>query len=198
MDKNINTNIGIYKILAKTNQKTKDGHYLYKCLCLKCNQIFYKTLSHLNEITLSCKHLNNRWKNRRIGIIYNKMYSRCYTESDKSYKWYGGKGVKICDEWLQDPKTFEQWALDNGYKDTLTIDRIDSNGDYEPQNCRWITLSENTRRAGMPNWITVGDETLTGRQWSKRLGIGINRINTVVRESGIDEAILFIKEKLMR
>lgn len=74
------------------------------------------------------------------------MKRRCYNPNCDPYKYYGGKGVKVCDEWLE-YEGFKSWALANGYSDNLTIDRIDSNGDYEPENCQWVTMSENIARA---------------------------------------------------
>ena len=74
------------------------------------------------------------------------MRQRCNNPNKESYGYYGGKGVSVCDEW-NDYKTFKDWAINHGYEDALTLDRIDPNGNYCPQNCRWITKSENTARA---------------------------------------------------
>ena len=74
------------------------------------------------------------------------MKIRCYNPKRKEYKTYGGKGIIICDEWLESFDNFAIWALNNGYELGLTIDRIDSDGNYEPSNCRWLSRSENSRR----------------------------------------------------
>lgn len=82
----------------------------------------------------------------RLNSILHGMEIRCYSESHKQYHDYGGKGVFICDEWRGNVTNFYNWAMSNGYKDGLTIDRIDSNGGYEPSNCQWITHSENNNK----------------------------------------------------
>jgi hypothetical protein len=80
----------------------------------------------------------------RVYNIWNHMHRRCYDPNCPAFRWYGAKGVSICAEWFE-PEPFATWASANGYDDTLTIDRINPFGDYEPSNCRWIPLSEQAK-----------------------------------------------------
>lgn len=110
-------------------------------------------------------------KGTRLYRIYNNMKTRCYNPNSPSYKNYGGRGITICEEWLNDFKAFYDWAISHGYRDDLTIDRIDVNGNYEPSNCRWVNAyiqSNNTRRN---NYITFFGETRTLKEWADYFGI---------------------------
>lgn len=84
----------------------------------------------------------------RLYSIYFDMKQRCYNPNNQHYRWYGEKGIDICEEWLGDNglQNFFEWALDNGYNDNLTIDRIESDKGYYPENCQWITQSLNSSR----------------------------------------------------
>ena len=110
-------------------------------------------------------------KGTRLYRIYNGMKSRCYNPRFPSYQHYGARGVRIYEEWLNDFSAFRSWALSHGYREDLTIDRIDNNGNYESDNCRWVTpyvQSNNTRRN---RYITLYGETLTLKEWADRFGI---------------------------
>lgn len=78
----------------------------------------------------------------RLYGIWRGMKSRCYNPNVQKYKDYGGRGIKICEEWLDDFQAFYDWAMSHGYTDALSIDRIDVDGNYEPSNCRWATAKE--------------------------------------------------------
>ena len=98
------------------------------------------------------------------------MKNRCNSPNNTNYQSYGGRGIKICDEW-QDFKNFKDWAIANGYEDSLTIDRIDVNGDYTPSNCRWITQKEQCNNRRTTHLIEYNGEIHSMKQWSVILGI---------------------------
>ena len=153
-----------------------------------------------------CRHLNVtkdryidptlRWSNNRIGNIYGGIINRCYNSNDKAYRWYGGKGIKVCQEWLNNPILFEEWSLQNGYEDDLTIDRKDSSKDYAPDNCRWITLENNVKYKSTTKILDVDGIKHTGRDWSKILGFGINTINTMLRKYSEDQVKELIRRRI--
>ena len=99
------------------------------------------------------------------------MKTRTTNKNCPEYKNYGGRGIKICDEWLSDFRKFYYWSINNGYKDELTIDRIDVNGNYEPSNCRWTTQKVQQNNRTNNHNITYNGETHTMKQWAERLGI---------------------------
>ena len=192
MDKYVNTDIGIYHVEALCDRLTPDGHKLYHVRCLYCDfesdmrmsDIKYPKICKHKSITGRIINFKPIWNNRKLKNIFDGMLDRCYNKSNKDYRWYGEKGITICNEWLDYPESFEQWALKNGYEDGLTIDRKNSDDNYCPENCQWITQEENSRKAGNVNWITVRGETLTGRQWAQRFGLNINLINRYIRLYG--------------
>lgn len=113
----------------------------------------------------------------RLYNIYRSMKSRCYIKkNNKNYHSYGGRGIKICDEWLNDFESFYNWSYANGYNDDLTIDRIDNNGNYEPNNCRWITEAEQHNNTSRNINITYNGETKTLKQWSESVGINYHTL----------------------
>lgn len=78
----------------------------------------------------------------RLYHIWRGMIHRCYNEISNRFQYYGGREIIICNEWLHSFENFKKWALGNGYSDKLTIDRVDNNGNYKPNNCRWSTYAE--------------------------------------------------------
>lgn len=107
----------------------------------------------------------------KIRNVYYNMIKRCCNPTNKGYRYYGGRGIKVCDEWLADCCNFYRWARDNGYNETLQLDRIDTNGNYEPDNCRWITAQENNYNKRNTRKVTYNNETHTLIEWEGITGI---------------------------
>lgn len=168
-------------VVLKREKNNKFGctYWLCKCDCGKTKIIRGTHLQSGKIRSCGCltkeatreRQITHNLSNTRLYHTYNKMKARCYRKTDHSYKDYGGRGIKICDEWLADFMNFYNWAIANGYREDLSIDRIDVNGNYEPMNCRWATpkqQSNNTRRC---IYITYNNETHTTTEWGRILKI---------------------------
>lgn len=106
----------------------------------------------------------------RVHRTWQNMLWRCYRIEHNSYKYYGGRGIKVCEDW-QEFQPFYDWALANGYADNLTIDRIDNDGNYEPSNCRWVTTKEQARNRRSNRFFTYDGQTKTISEWAESIGI---------------------------
>lgn len=122
----------------------------------------------------------------RLYNVWKMMRKRCRCENRSDYKYYGGKGIKVCDEWDNVEygfDVFKSWAMRNGYRDSLTIDRINPNGDYCPENCRWVTMQaqaynktttkhpENAPKNNKIKYVSYNGKSQTLYAWGKELGI---------------------------
>lgn len=169
---------------------TKNGLY-WICRCDCGNYITLKvgdlsTEESKGQSNRSCgcvPYGHTRSRNKTKGVSNTRLYkiwfgmkTRC-----KSAKNYAGKGIKVCEKWRNDFNAFSEWAFDNGYRDDLTIDRIDVNGDYEPDNCRWITNYEQQSNKSNNVFITYKGETKTASQWGRLIGMSPTTISERVR-----------------
>lgn len=114
-----------------------------------------------------------RGKTQRLYRIWSGMISRCTNENVDSYKYYGAKGISVCEEW-KDYVKFKQWAESNGYNDNLTIDRINNDKEYCPENCRWITIKEQERNRSNNHIVEYNGESHTISEWSEIFNINVD------------------------
>jgi len=114
--------------------------------------------------------MNRRKEIHPVYRIWSAMLQRCENQDHKYYKNYGGRGIAVCDEW-HDPAVFIGWALANGWQKGLQIDRIDNDGNYEPDNCRWVTWKEQAQNRRNNRFITFNGKTQCLADWSREIGI---------------------------
>lgn len=116
--------------------------------------------------------------NTRLYTIWKNMKSRCIYKMHDDYDLYGGRGITVCDEWMRDFSEFEQWSLNNGYSDNLSLDRIDVNGNYDPSNCRWVTQKTQCNNTRRNINIEFNGVTHTMKEWSEILGINYGTLQS--------------------
>lgn len=174
------------------NSKSGKARWYCKCDCGKYVEVDGYNLRCGNTKSCGClqraktieRNIVHGKSKTRIYRIYQHMVERCFSKSDKRYLEYGGRGITICAEWLSEHgfEHFYKWSVHNGYSDNLTIDRKDVNGNYEPLNCRWVSMKiqQNNRRNN--HLITFQGVTKTLSQWSEVTGIKsltiLHRINS--------------------
>lgn len=151
------------------------SRWLCKCECGKEKTVRADGLRSGKSTSCGCYHTEI---NKTHGMSNTKMYRswynmklRCYEPTARHYQDYGGRGIVVCDEWLNDFLKFFNWAIRNGYREDLTIDRIYVNGNYEPNNYRWSNLKEQANNKRTNVTITIDGETRTLKQWSEKYNI---------------------------
>ena len=135
------------------------------------------------QYTYKMTNRDGRSKTRLYRIWWG-MKSRCCTPSDGDYSNYGARGIRVCDAWLASFDAFKDWALANGYTDELTIDRVDVNGPYSPENCRWATVKEQSRNRQNTLFITYNGVTKSASEWAEQLGVSLWVIHSRYRRNG--------------
>lgn len=145
----------------------------YRCKCDCGNEVIVYQGKLTSGQTKSCGCLTLKhglWKSRLYNI-WRGMLKRCNLKSSKDYERYGGRGINVYNEWKDDFKAFYDWAMNNGYNDTLSIDRIDVNGNYEPGNCRWVSAKVQSNNRSSNKLITYKGETHNITEWADLLNI---------------------------
>ena len=123
------------------------------------------------------------------------MKTRCYNKKSKSYKDYGGRGISICLKWRNETISFYNWAMANGYKKGLQIDRINNNGNYTPSNCRWITKREQSRNRRSNNWLEYNGKRMLITDWAKEFNISSSCISQLLKNKSPKEVLGYYTNK---
>lgn len=177
----------------------------WDCVCDCGNESFVPTGYLVSGNTSSCgcgqkkaatrnciRRSVHRLTGSRLYNIWCGMKARCYRATSSNYQWYGGRGISICLEWM-DFQTFAAWAIGSGYKDSLSIDRIEVSGNYEPQNCRWSTQLEQASNKQKTRRLSFNGDNLTLNEWSGITGIGTTTLANRVRAGWSPEEILTVR-----
>lgn len=123
--------------------------------------------------------------------VWDGMKARCYNPKKTYYPIYGGRGIKMCDEWHYSFEAFRDWAMANGYANNLTIDRIDNNGDYCPENCRWVTIKEQNNNKSNSHYLIYNGEKKTIAQWAEETGFSFHLLYLrIAKGMSVEDALL--------
>lgn len=203
----IGKKFGRLTVIEKLPNRDKFGNVLWKCICDCDGKIVIANTGALTTgHTKSCgcysvdaaRERFTKWTSEEKELLdnhYVNMISRCRHPSFPDYRHYGGRGITVCEEWSNQNtgrRAFVDWAMSNGYKPGLTIDRIDTNGNYCPENCRWITTKEQNNNQRRNIFITVKGHRKTLKQWSEFLDYAYWRLKWMYHKFGEDAVKRYI------
>ena len=156
---------------------SKGKQTLWKCKC-DCGKFIIVHKQNLkNGHTISCGCYNSEIASKKSKVhgvrktrlynIWHDMLNRCYKENHRCYKNYGKRGIQVCDEWRNNVLNFYDWSIKNGYKENLTLDRIDNDKGYSPDNCRWVTIIQQANNTSRNLFFTIDGKTETLANWCR-------------------------------
>lgn len=172
---------GRLKVLGFAERRNKKAHF--HCICDCGNEKVIRgdglTTGHAKSCGCLNKEVNRKQKNTlihgesktRLHNIWWGIIRRCEDEKDQAYENYGGRGIKVDKTWRESYLSFKKWAMENGYKKDLTIERINNDGNYEPENCSWVPKSEQSGNRRCLHWLECQGEKHYIAEWSRILGI---------------------------
>lgn len=192
---------GRLEVIGVDDRNTRKTYYICMCDCGNIKSVRSDSLicgvirscgclkKEQDKKNLTANH-SHKMSGTRIYEIWQGMKGRCYNQNDARYTSYGGRGITVCDDWKNDFATFYEWAKKNGYADTLTLDRINNDGNYCPNNCRWATSQQQSRNRRSNIKITIGNSTKTLMEWCKIFDLDYNTIHARYKKNdfiGIDQ-----------
>lgn len=170
----IGQRFGKLTVVEKTKER-RHGNVVWLCQC-DCGNYTYVRTGDLrsNHYTQSCGCLSKKYgglSKTRLYTIWYDMIDRCYNPKNDSYERYGTRGIGVCDDWKNNFIVFYIWALQNGYKDKLTLDRVNVNDDYCPNNCRWVDMKTQQRNRSNNRLVEYNGKSLTTAELAESIGI---------------------------
>ena len=187
---------GYWTVLKRAPNKGKRVFWLCRCVCGNVKIVQGTSLKNGVSKSCGCKKSENHFKSHGLHdtALYRKWASvknRCFNRNDKMYKHYGERDITMCDEWKNDFKAFYNWTMKNGYKENLELDRIDNDGNYCPENCRYVTHQENLRNMKRTLKVTFKGETKPLIDWCDELNLNYHTVYNRIYNLGwnIDKAL---------
>lgn len=191
----------VIKYVGKDENKQRI--WLCKCDCGKEKRVSTRYLTSGDTKSCGCLLSDTSREyysklNKTHGMTHTRLYTkwrgmidRCYNKNTNGYNNYGGRGIKVCDEWKNNFENFYDWAIKTGYKDGLTIDRINVNEDYSPSNCKWATVKEQANNKRNNCYLDYKGEKRTLKQWSEKLNVKYATLKCRKDKGWKNEEILF-------
>jgi len=176
-------------VVLYESEERKGGRVTWHCRCDCGNEVDIRGGDLTSGRTTSCgcykrertaeartvHGMNRRGERHPVYGVWAAILTRCENPNHKQYKDYGGRGIKVCDEW-HDAQVFIDWALANNWRKSLTLDRVNNDGNYEPSNCHWVTRKENNRNKRSNRLITFDGKTQTMAEWAEELNISYHAL----------------------
>lgn len=201
----IGRTFGRLTVISRSGKdKRGKSKWLCRCICGKEKAILADSLISGKTKSCGCLRAEISPKNvkvkhgmsgSRLWVIWCGMKSRCYNPKSVAFSDYGGRGIRVCDSWKSNFLEFYHWATENGYSELLTIDRINSDGNYEPENCRWATYEEQENNRRNTVFFTISGIKLSVSEWARITGIPAATLRWRI-ENGWDEEHLLISPNL--
>lgn len=186
-------------VVLSLDHRNKYGTAYYICQCDCGKQVIVRGNHLTDNSTKSCGcysidtcykmvkiNTKHNLSHSKLYRVWSSMIHRCYNPNCRAYKDYGGRGIKVCDEWKDNLNIFYDWALNNNYMEGLSIDRINNNGNYEPSNCRWVSRKKQQNNRRNNHYITYNNETHTLTEWSEILHISTSTLFSRICKSKWD------------
>lgn len=188
-------------LVIERSRNDKQGKPMWRCRCDCGSEITVRGAALSQGHTVSCGcycreiHTSHGGSESRLYHVWHSMKERCYSKTHNAYPDYGGRGITVCNEWL-DFANFRKWAMDSGYDENApqwacTLDRVDVNGGYCPQNCRWVDMAEQAKNKRNNRHIEYNGETHNLSEWASILGIGYQTLYARLTVHGmtVEEAL---------
>lgn len=201
---------GFLTALYPTDKRNSAEQVAWHCKCVCGNEVDVSGTSLRTGHTKSCGKCGRTeqmradvtavWKSEEdkqlASRIFDGMMQRCYNKNNRGYKNYGGRGIYICDEWLKNRSAFVKWAKANGYRRNLSIDRIDNDGPYSPDNCRWVDFITQQNNKRTCRYIELLGSRLTATEWARKIGIPPDTLLGILSKHGEEYCKSYIIHRL--